>query len=260
VQARSFVVATARRKRDADGTCMRHNRPMRFPSPLRPATLLERRKRFFADVRDDAGRAFTALCANTGRMLGYGSAGTRIWLSARGDARRHAWRWELSDVGGTLVVAHPQHATTLVLEAVAHGRIAELAGYDTVRREVRYGDERSRIDLLFESPGRPPCYVEIKSVTAIDEFGIALFPDAVSTRAARHMRELSRVAAGGARALVVVVVQRGDALALRVGSEIDSAYRDAFARALDAGVEAVAYGARVDLSGVEIVRRMPILR
>ncbi|UXI68035.1 DNA/RNA nuclease SfsA [Tahibacter amnicola] len=233
---------------------------MRFAEPLQPATLLRRRQRFFADVRDAAGQELTVLCANTGRMLGYSQPGMRIWLSPRPPGSRHAWRWELSEVAGALVCAHPHHAVNLVLEAVGEGRLAELEGYAGVRREVRYGREGSRVDLLLESPGRPPCFVEVKAVTAADEFGLALFPDAVSTRAARHMRELAAMRAEGARSVVVFVVQRSDALALRTASEIDPAYAAAFRTATSAGVETLVLGMHVKREGITFERRLALLR
>lgn len=233
---------------------------MQFPSPLVPATLLRRRQRFLADVRDAAGHEFTAFCPNTGRMLGYARPGMRVWLSHWPQAgSKYAWRWELGEVDDTLVAVHPARANALVAEAIAGGTIPELAGYAAPRFEVRYGDEGSRIDLLLEASGRPPCYVEVKSVTAVDEHGLGLFPDAISSRAAKHMRELTRKAVDGARAIVLFVVQREDALALRPAWEIDAAYARAFVAATSAGVEALAWRCAVNLHGIRIARRIPLL-
>ena len=139
---------------------------------------------------------------------------------------------------------------------------AETKGVTYVRPdlvgEVRYG-ERSRIDWLLQHPQRPDCYVEVKSVTAVDEHDLALFPDAVSARGARHMHELAAMAAQGARAVVLFCVQRGDALALRAADEIDPAYGRALRDALARGVEAYAYRAAVDTRGITLVRRIPVL-
>ncbi|MEO8671462.1 MAG: DNA/RNA nuclease SfsA [Tahibacter sp.] len=234
-------------------------RSMRFPQALIPATLLRRYQRFLADVRLADGSVVTAYCPNTGRMLGYAQPGSRIWLSPRRSGRL-AYTWELTETPDALVLAHPHHANALVREALRRNAVAPLSGYQSVRAEVRYGVENSRVDLLLQSPGRPDCFVEIKSVTAIDEFGIALFPDAVSQRAARHMRELSRQVARGARAIVLFCVQREDALALRAGGEIDPVYAQALRDAARDGVELLAWRCRVSCAGLALQRRIPILR
>lgn len=232
---------------------------MIFAPPLSAAVLLRRRQRFFADVRDASGREFTVLCPNTGRMLGCAAPGTTVWLS-RSDAahRKLAHTWELSATAQALVGVHPGRANALVAEAIDAGVIGELAGYALRRGEVRYG-ERSRIDWLLQQPQRADCYVEVKSVTALDEHGLAFFPDAVSARGARHMQELAVMAAQGARAVVLFCVQRGDALALRAADEIDPAYGRALRAALHRGVEAYAYRAAVDTRGIALVRRIPVL-
>jgi sugar fermentation stimulation protein A len=147
----------------------------------------------------------------------------------------------------------------LVAEAIAGGAIAELAGYKTLRREVGYGEERSRVDILLESPSREACYVEVKNVTAAASRGVALFPDCVSDRGAKHLRELMRLKASGLRPVQVYCVQRGDVSEVRPADAIDPEYGRTLREALAAGVEVLAYRARVTPTEIEIEERIPVV-
>jgi sugar fermentation stimulation protein A len=231
---------------------------MQFP-PLQRGVLLARRQRFLADIRLDDGREILAHCPNTGRMLGYSMPGMTVWASQRSTPGRCAWTWELAEAGGTLVGVHPARANALAAEAVAAGRIAALDGYATLLREQRYGSEGSRIDLLLRGDGRSDCHVEVKSVTAADEYGLGLFPDAVSVRALRHLRELQGVAAAGGRAVLLFCVQRADVLAVRAASEIDPAYARGLRAAQQAGVEVMAWQCAISLQAITLARRIPVL-
>ncbi|MBL8300818.1 MAG: DNA/RNA nuclease SfsA [Rhodanobacteraceae bacterium] len=232
---------------------------MRFP-PLHGGQLLARRQRFLADIRLDDGREILAHCPNTGRMLGYSTPGLRVWASERVGAGRCRWTWELAEVDGALVGVHPARANRLVAEAIAAQRIPSLAGYSECAPEVGYGGEGSRIDLLLRTPQRPDCYVEVKSVTAADEYGLGIFPDAVSARGLRHLRELERVAAGGARAVLLYCVQRADVLAVRAASEIDAAYARGLRDARAGGVEVMAWQCAISTREIVLARPIAVLR
>lgn len=136
--------------------------------------------------------------------------------------------------------------------------LAELAGYANLRGEVPFGVERSRIDLLLQSPARADCYVEVKNVTAAVSDGIALFPDAVSARGAKHLRELMRLKADGLRAVLVYCVQRGDVDEVRPADAIDPLYGRTLREALAAGVEVLAYRAKVSPRGVALKERIAV--
>lgn len=232
---------------------------MHFP-PLHRGRLLARRQRFLADIRLDDGREILAHCPNTGRMLGYSTPGMAVWASERAPGGRCAWTWELADVGGVLVGVHPARANALALEAIEQQRIRALAGYAERRREVRYGTQGSRIDLLLRAAGRTDCYVEVKSVTAADEFGLGIFPDAVSERGLRHLRELQGAAALGSRAVLLFCVQRADVLAMRAASEIDPAYARGLREAQAAGVEVLAWQCTISTREITLARQLPLLR
>lgn len=232
---------------------------MTFDQPLIPGTLLRRYKRFLADVELADGRIVTAHSSNTGSMTGCSTPGATVWLRDSGSAtRKYPLTWELVEaVPGVLVGINTHRANTLVREGIENGVVTELAGYRSIRSEVRYGIENSRIDLLLEDGPRPDCWVEVKSVTLVQD-GIAYFPDAVSTRGAKHLRELAQMARLGQRAVIVFCVQREDAQAMQPADHIDPIYGQTLREALAAGVEALTYRAAVHPEGVQLTERLPV--
>jgi len=225
---------------------------MRFEPPLIPGRLLRRYKRFLSDVALDDGREVTAHVANPGSMLGLVAEGARVWLSvADNPARKLQHSWELVEADGALVGVNAGRANALAREAVVAGRIAELTGYADCRTEVRYGGN-SRIDLLLRDPARPPCYVEVKNVHLMRRAGLAEFPDSVTKRGTKHLRELREVARTGDRAVMLYVVQRGDCTGFAVAADIDPAYAEALAAARADGVEAYAYACNVTPEAIEL--------
>lgn len=236
---------------------------MRFPSPLVPATLQRRYKRFLADVVLPNGVETTVHVANPGAMTGLAAPGARVWLSKSDNpARKLPFSWELVEVdlgsGLELVGVNTAHPNPLVGTAIAAGTIAELAGYDTLRREVKYG-RNSRVDFLLEDRGRPPCYVEVKNVHLMRAKGLAEFPDSVTARGARHLDDLSAMAAQGCRAVMVFLVQIGSADRVALARDIDSKYGIAFDRARKAGVEAIAYRCAISETEITVAGAVPML-
>jgi sugar fermentation stimulation protein A len=235
---------------------------MRLPSPLLRGTLIKRYKRFLADVRLDDGRQVTASCPNTGSMLGLTSPGATVWLSESASlTRKYPYTWELVEAdlgaGPTLVGINTGHPNRLVAEAVAARRIKSLVGYPALRREVKYG-RNSRIDILLECPKRGLCYVEIKNVHLSRTHGLAEFPDSVTARGAKHLAEMADMVRKGHRAVMVYLVQRGDAAKLALARDVDPAYGEAFDAASRTGVEAIALRCRMGLCEITIDRAIPI--
>ena len=228
---------------------------MRFPDPLIAGTLIRRYKRFLADVELAGGETVTAHCANSGSMLSVNEPGAEVWLSpARNPDRKLRYTWEMIRVGGALVGINTSLPNGLVADAIGDGSIPELGGYGSLRREVKYG-RNSRIDLLLEGEGRRACYVEVKNVTMRRDLSPGApveFPDAVTARGTKHLGELSREAADGARAVMVYLVQRDDAERCAIARDIDPAYGDALDAALDAGVETLCYGCRLSQDGIDV--------
>lgn len=236
---------------------------MRLSTPLVKGRLVKRYKRFLADVILDGGETITAHCANPGSMLGLAEPGMTVWLSRSDNPKRKLkYSWELVEVdlgqGPALVGINTAHPNKLVEEAILAGRITELSGYDGLRREVKYG-RNSRIDILLEHAGRPPCYVEVKNVHLMREAGLAEFPDSVTARGAKHLVELADMAAAGARAAMVFLVQRADADRFGLARDIDPAYGSAFDAARAANVEALCYGCDMGTDAIAVRDALPIM-
>jgi sugar fermentation stimulation protein A len=234
---------------------------MKFATPLIEGVLVNRYKRFFADVRLPSGEIVTAHCANSGSMLSCKDPGARVWLSpAANPERKLRYTWEIVEVFGHMVGINTGHPNRLVAEAIAAGEITELTGYASLKREQKYG-KNSRIDILLEDPKRPPCYVEVKNVTlkrAAGDEHPAEFPDAVTERGTKHLIEMTDMVRAGARAVMVYLVQRGDCRVFKVAADIDPTYAKALKQAMTEGVEAVCYGCDVRSDGITIARPLTL--
>jgi sugar fermentation stimulation protein A len=236
---------------------------MRFVSPLIPATLIRRYKRFLADVTLASGEEITVHVANPGSMIGLAAPGARVWLSKSLSAtRKLPYSWELVEVdfgtGAELVGVNTGHPNHLVAEALAAKTIPDLSGYPSVRREVKYGTN-SRVDFLLEQEGQPPCYVEIKNVHLMRSPGLAEFPDCVTARGAKHLDELGAMVTKGARALMLYVIQIGSADRFSLARDIDPGYGAAFDRTRKMGVGAAAWTCAISRDGIEIASPIPIV-
>jgi sugar fermentation stimulation protein A len=236
---------------------------MRFAAPLIPATLVRRYKRFLADAVLPGGEEITAHVANPGAMTGLATPRARVLLS-RSDKtnRKLPYSWELVEAdlgaGPELVGVNTAHPNVIAGAAIAAGAIAGLAGYASLRREVKYG-QGSRVDFLLEAPGRPPCYVEVKNVHLMRAPGLAEFPDSVTARGARHLDELAAMVAAGHRAAMLYLIQIGSAERFALARDIDRRYGEAFDRARVAGVEALAYRCAVSAEEIALAGAVPMV-
>lgn len=234
---------------------------MLFERPLEPARLRRRYKRFLADVVTERGEELCIHCPNTGSMLNCMEPDGRVWFSRSDDPRRKLpGTWELSETPhGRLACINTARANPLVAEALRDGVIRELAGFDGLRREVRYGVENSRVDFRLDY-GVEQVFVEVKSVTlGYADDAVAAFPDARTERGTRHLRELSALARAGIRAVQLYCVNLSDIEAVRAADDIDPAYAAALAEAKRAGVEVLAYGAELSPLGMRLTRRLAVL-
>ena len=236
---------------------------MKFPTPLIPAILEQRYKRFLADVTLENGEVITVHCPNPGAMMGLNQPGIRAWISDSGNPKRKLRHTlELLEVqapaGPVLVGLNTMHPNKLAEEAILADRIPELSGYDSLRREVRYG-ENSRIDILLENDNRPPCYVEIKNVHLVREKGLHEFPDCKTARGAKHLREMANMVEQGHRAVMLYVVQREDGDKFQLAEDLDPEYAAAFAQATECGVEALAIRCKVNVDGIVAQDMIPIV-
>ncbi|HJO74668.1 MAG TPA: DNA/RNA nuclease SfsA [Rhodospirillales bacterium] len=242
---------------------------MKFPDPLLRGRLIKRYKRFMADVEledgPDKGKVVVAHCANSGSMLSVNEPGAEVWLSpARNPDRKLKFTWEMIRIGRTLVGINTSHPNGLVADAITAEKIPELTGYASLRREVKYG-ENSRIDILLEKDGPDEggkCYVEIKSVTMkrdLAKDAPVEFPDAVTTRGAKHLVELANMVKAGHRAVMMYLVQRTDSPSFAIAADIDPEYAGGLTAAQKAGVEVLCYGCRLTKRNITLTGPVPFL-
>ncbi len=230
---------------------------MQFSSTLERGRLVQRYKRFFADVVLDDGREVTAHCPNPGAMLGLNLPGLPVWLSVSDSpTRKLPHTLELVEADGGLVGVNTMHPNRLVAEALAADAIPELAGYAEVRREVKYG-ANSRVDFLLTAPDRPQCWLEIKNCHLSRGGGLAEFPDCVAARSLKHLKELSREAEAGARAVMLFVIQRTDCTHFDTAPDLDPAYAEGLIEAAGRGVEIICYACEISSEAVRLHRPMP---
>jgi sugar fermentation stimulation protein A len=230
---------------------------MKFEKPLIEGTLIKRYNRFFADVTLKDGKVVTAHCANSGSMLSVKEPGSRVWLTpVDNPERKLKFTWELIEIGGGLVGINTGYPNRLVAEAISAGEIKSLKGYASLKREQKYG-KNSRIDILLETPGKPPCYVEVKNVTLKRDLSPkkpAEFPDSVTERGTKHLNELAEVVKAGGRAVMFYLVQRTDSTRFALAADLDPEYAKAFEKAAKTGVEALCYGCEITLDGITIAQ------
>ncbi len=222
--------------------------------------LIKRYKRFLADIELESGEMITAHCPNTGAMTGCAEPGSRVWLSLSDNPKRkYAYTWELVETAaGDMACIHSVKANALVKEGVEAGVVAELQHYDSLRTEVKFGAENSRADLLL-STDNDSCFVEVKSVTLCLDNGLGIFPDAVSDRGRKHLRELIAMKAQGCRAVLLFCVQHNGIERVAPADQIDPAYGETFREALVAGVEVLAYRGQVSSSEICLTEALPVI-
>ena len=227
---------------------------MDFPEGLVEGRFKTRLNRFLAIV-EVQGHEVGVHVANSGRMREMLVPGFRVLISPKsGDHRKTKYDLALVDLGTSLASADARLPNALVTEAFAQGRLPQFRDYDGLRAEVVFGE--SRLDLRLQGPPGL-CYVETKSVTLVVD-GVGLFPDAPTTRGAKHVRSLAQAVKAGHRAAVVFVVQRDDAHALRPHDEADPDFGTALRESIAAGVEALAYNCQVSETGITLDRQLPV--
>lgn len=230
---------------------------MNFEPALRPARLISRYKRFLADVVTPEGEALTIHCANTGAMTGCATPGDTVWYSTTNSlTRKYPHSWELTQTQtGHIICVNTLRANQLVREALATEQIAELSGYPQLRAEVKYGAERSRIDFLLQAHNKPECYIEVKSVTLLQQ-GKGYFPDAVTVRGQKHLRELASIAQRGERAVMLFTVLHSGIEDVAPARHIDARYAEQLAQAQQSGVEVLCYKAQLSPAGMWLNQRI----
>lgn len=232
---------------------------MEFSPDLQSARLIKRYKRFLADVVTPEGETLTIHCANTGAMTGCATPGDTVWYSTSASlTRKYPHSWELTATQqGDWICVNTLRANGLVREALNAGLIAELSGYDTLLPEVKYGAENSRIDFLLQASDRRNCYIEVKSVTLLQQ-GKGYFPDAVTVRGQKHLRELSQIAQSGQRAVLFFAVLHSGIEDVAPARHIDARYAELLAQARQSGVEVLCYKAQLSPEGMVLNQALKV--
>lgn len=236
---------------------------MTFDPPLVAGKLIQRYKRFLADIALPDGQEMTVHVPNSGSMLGIRDPGMAVLVQDSQNTERKL-RFTLKMIqatSGAWVGVDTGVPNQLVTQMVAAQKIPELAGYETFKREVKYG-VNSRIDLYLTHPNRPACYVEIKNVTLRDG-NAAIFPDGVTSRGVKHLHELMDMVTQGHRAVMFFLVERDDCDVFGTADHIDPLYAKTLRQALDAGVELICYDCNMSPMGIGLRRPLafdPTLR
>ena len=241
---------------------------MQYSHKLYEATLIRRYKRFLADVELPDGSQITLHCPNTGSMKNCLFPGHKVWYSDSGNPKRkYPCTWEQAEIPVafdgkirmTRAGLNTGVANKIVEECLVQQQIPELSQYESVSREVKYGEENSRIDFLLRQDGLPDCYVEVKSVTLAEGNGLGLFPDSVTSRGAKHLRELSHICSQGGRAVLLFCVQHTGIDRVSPADQIDQDYGKELRKAMVAGVEIIAWGAVLNSDSIKLTRSLPVI-
>lgn len=234
---------------------------MKFPEPLIKGRLIKRYKRFLADITLETGEVITAHVANSGRMTGVSAPGSTVWLLPnRSKTAKLPYKWELIEADGTLIGVNTNRPNTLIQEAIEDGMISALQGYNSLRREVKYG-QNSRIDILLGDPTDKTqpglIYVEVKNVH-MREGEKATFPDAVTARGLKHLQEMTQMVREGHRAVMMYCIQRSDCTSFDTDDPVDPAYGAGLRQAIKDGVEAYAFACDISFTGIQVSHEIPI--
>ncbi|MGB0799650.1 MAG: DNA/RNA nuclease SfsA [Planktomarina sp.] len=232
---------------------------MRFQTPLIEGRLIRRYKRFLADVSLPDGTVVVAHCPNPGAMTGLKAEGMRVFLEPNDDPKKKLkYGWRLAELpGGTMVGIDTAVPNRVVKEALLATAIPELADYDTVLPEQKYGTN-SRIDFLLRSDALPDAYVEVKNVHFLRDSDWAEFPDSVTARGTKHLHELATVAQAGKRAVMLYLVQHRGCGRFKLAEDVDPNYAAAFRAARAVGVQMLCFNCTITPTEVVLDRALPI--
>jgi len=225
--------------------------------PLTSGTLIQRYKRFLADIELETGEKVTAHCPNSGSMKGCAVPGSQVWLSESDNPKRkYKYTWELIKVPQTMIGINTLVPNKLVKQSIENGLIKELSGYDRVKAEVKTSSH-TRLDLVLENQDGAKCYVEIKNCTLVEE-GMAMFPDAVTTRGQKHLDELEHLVSLGHRGVIFFLIQRMDAKAFKPAAMIDKVYAEKLKKVMKNGVEIITRDTSINTQVIRIRNTVPV--
>ena len=216
---------------------------MKFKKKLLQGALIKRYKRFFVDI-EYKNSTITAHCPNPGSMMGLINKGNNVWFSESDNIKRKLkYTLEIVEVNKTLVGINTQLTNKIVLEALNQKKIKNLIKFNNIRTEVKFSD-KTRFDFLISNNNRK-CFLEVKNVTLVREKKIAEFPDSITTRGTKHLKELITAKKKGFDSYILYLIQREDCISFKIAKDIDDEYKSTFDEALKNGVKILCYDCKL---------------
>ena len=216
---------------------------MKFKEKLLQGTLIKRYKRFFVDINYQ-NKTITAHCPNSGSMMGLLNKGNSVWFSeASNPERKLKYTLEIVNVDKKLVGINTQLTNKIVLEALNQKKIKNLVKFDHIKTEVKFSD-KTRFDFLI-SNNKEKCFLEVKNVTLVRSNKTAEFPDAITSRGTKHLKELINAKKKGYKSCILYLIQREDCKSFKIANDIDQEYKTTFNEALKNGVKMLCYDCKL---------------
>ena len=230
---------------------------MKFKKTLLQGTLIKRYKRFFVDIKYQ-NKTITAHCPNSGSMKGLLDLGNRAWFSQSDDPKRKLkYTLQIVETNKSLVGVNTHLSNKIVLEALEKKKIKSLVRFTDIKTEAKFSD-KTRFDFLI-SNSKEKCFLEIKNVTLVRENNIAEFPDAITSRGTKHLKELINAKNKGYESYMLYLIQREDCESFKIAQDIDTDYKNAFDRAIKAGVKILCYDCKISHEGVKINNQIDLI-
>jgi len=223
---------------------------MKFKKRLLQGTLIKRYKRFFVDIKHQ-NRTIIAHCPNSGSMLGLLKRGNKVWFSESNNPKRKLkYTLQIIKVDNKLIGINTHLTNKIVLESLREKKIKVLSKYTEIKPEVKFSDS-TRFDFLI-SNNKEKCFLEVKNVTLVREKNNAEFPDAITSRGTKHLKELIKAKKKGYQCYLLFLIQREDCKLLKIAKDIDFIYKDAFDLALKNGVKILCYDCKLSDEEIRI--------
>ena len=223
---------------------------MKFKEKLLQGTLIKRYKRFFVDIKYQ-NETITAHCPNSGSMMGLLNKGNNVWFSeAINPKRKLKYTLEIVNIDKKLVGINTHLTNKIVLEALNQKKIKKLIKFDNIKTEVKFSD-KTRFDFLI-SNNKEKCFLEVKNVTLVRNNKIAEFPDAITSRGAKHLEELIKAKKKGYESYILYLIQREDCKIFKIAKDIDPEYKNTLDLALKNGVKLLCYDCKLSSEDIRI--------
>ena len=227
---------------------------MKFKERLLQGTLIKRYKRFFVDIKYK-NKIITGHCPNTGSMMGLLNKGNKIWFSRSDNlSRKLKYTLEIIEVGKKMIGINTLLTNKIVFEALSQKRIKNFVKFNNIKPEVKFSD-KTRFDFLI-SDNKEKCFLEVKNVTLSRKDEIAEFPDAITSRGTKHLKELIIAKQRGFESYILYLIQREDCKSFRIAKDIDEDYKIAIDNALKKGVKIICYDCKISTEEIKLNNRI----